>query len=172
MLDVKAGQIYVCTKSKVSWWTEGKEYEVIVNRWGELCLVDNDNDKWVINYLNNRKGIQFKLVKNPPEVTMKTLEVKEGQTYICQRDDLEEWTLGKEYKVVFYESLGLVIVDDEGDKWYLPNHSLLNDVFKLKENAFDLNTLTLEELEEYLQLAIALEEDKYLMNNFIERMSK
>jgi len=63
--------------------------------------------------------------------------VKEGQTYVCKRDDLEWWTEGKEYKVVkvvFENGLGLAIVDDCGDNWYLPNDELLNDVFKLKEN--------------------------------------
>lgn len=61
MLNAKAGQTYVCTKSDQPWWTTGKEYMVISNKYDELCLVDNDNCKWVINYLNNRKGIQFKL---------------------------------------------------------------------------------------------------------------
>lgn len=28
---------------------------------------------------------------------MNTKDIKEGQTYVCQRDDLEEWTLDKEY---------------------------------------------------------------------------
>jgi hypothetical protein len=69
MLDVKSGQIYVCTKSDRPWWTKGKEYEVVLNKYGELCFVD-DGAKWTINYLNNMKNYQFKLVKTPPEVTM------------------------------------------------------------------------------------------------------
>lgn len=88
------------------------------------------------------------------------LDAREGQTYVCKRCDLEEWTLDKEY------------VDDDGDNLYLPNDNLLNEVFKLKENTVDLNKLTLEELDEYLQLATSLEEAEYLMNNFIERMTK
>ncbi len=73
---------------------------------------------------------------------MKSIDVKEGQTYICKRGDFEGWTLYREYNVVFYKGIGLVIVDDDGYKCYLPNDRLLNDVFKLKENTFDLNKLT------------------------------
>ena len=98
MLNAKAGQTYICTKSDQPCWTIGKEYEVISNRYGELCLVDNDNDKWVINYLNNRKFIQFKLKEKQPKVTP-----KECQTYVCKRDNIDWWTLGKEYKVVFLQ---------------------------------------------------------------------
>jgi viroplasmin and RNaseH domain-containing protein len=61
MWNAKEGQIYVCTKSDKPWWTTGKEYKVISNSYDELCLVDNDNDKWVIDYLNNRKDCQFKV---------------------------------------------------------------------------------------------------------------
>lgn len=64
---------------------------------------------------------------------MSKVEFKEGQTYVCKRDKLEEWTLGKEYKVVFDEFHGLVIVDDCGDKWQLPNDDLMKNVFKRKE---------------------------------------
>lgn len=65
---------------------------------------------------------------------MSKLEIKEGQTYVCKRDDIQWWTLGKEYKVVFDKCHGLVIVDDDGSKWRLPNDGLLNNVFKLKED--------------------------------------
>lgn len=62
MRNAKEGQIYICTKSDRPWWTKGKEYEVVLNKSGELCVVDNDGDaRWTIDYLNNRKGSQFKL---------------------------------------------------------------------------------------------------------------
>lgn len=67
MLNAKEGQTYICTKSDKPWWTTGKEYKVISNRYGELCLVDNDNNKWAIKYLNNMKGIQFKLKETQVE---------------------------------------------------------------------------------------------------------
>ena len=59
------------------------------------------------------------------------LNAKEGQTYVCKRDDQGWWTLDKEYKVVFDKDFELVIIDDGGDKWYVTNR-LLNQIFKLK----------------------------------------
>ena len=103
---------------------------------------------------------------------MSKLKIKEGQIYICKRDDLEWWTEGKEYKVVFDKCHGLVIVDDCGDKWYLPNDSLLNDVFKLNENTLDLNNLTIEQLREFMNLLEDKEKSERLLNEFIERMTK
>lgn len=40
------GQTYICTDTKYRWWTEGKEYEVVLNSKGELCLVDDGGDMW------------------------------------------------------------------------------------------------------------------------------
>ncbi|QOI68877.1 tail length tape-measure protein [Enterococcus phage 9184] len=167
MLNAKEGQTYVCVKSDRPWWTKGKEYKVVVNSQNDLCLVDDDGSKWVISYWKYF-GDYFKLKE---ENTM--LQFKEGQTFVCKRDDLGWWTKDKEYKVVFDKCHGLVIVDDDGSKWCLPNDKLLlNDVFKLKEKTVDLNKLTLEDLDEYLKLATELEAAKYLMNDFIERMTK
>lgn len=58
---------------------------------------------------------------------------KEGQTYVCKRDKLAWWTLDKEYKVQTFRNGLLYLMDDDGDKWYLPNDGLLKTVFKLKE---------------------------------------
>lgn len=60
MLNAKEGQTYICTKSDKPWWTTGKEYEVISNKYDELCFVDDDGAKWSILYLKNH-GYQFKL---------------------------------------------------------------------------------------------------------------
>ena len=73
---------------------------------------------------------------------MSKLKIKEGQIYICKRDDLEWWTEGKEYKVQTFGDGILYLTDDDGDNWYLPNDGLLNSVFKLKEQTFDLKKLT------------------------------
>ena len=100
------------------------------------------------------------------------LNVKEGQIYVCKRDAMDNWTLGKEYKVVFDKGLGLVMVDDDGDNWYLPNDGLLNTVFKLKEQTFDLNKLTTAQLREYIGLLEDKENADALLNDFIERMSE
>lgn len=103
---------------------------------------------------------------------MNTLEIKEGQTYICKRDDLEWWTEGKEYKVQTFCNGILYLTNDEGYNWYLPNDELLNDVFKLKEQPFDLNKLTTAQLKEYVGLLEDKEKAESSLNNFIERMSK
>ena len=53
MLNAKEGQTYVCTKSDRPWWTVGKEYNVLVTSKGKEWLVDDDADRWQINYLKN-----------------------------------------------------------------------------------------------------------------------
>ena len=100
------------------------------------------------------------------------LQFKEGQTYICKRDDIAWWTLDKEYKVVFDWCHGLVIADDDGYRWCLPNYNLMKHVFKLKEKTFDLNTLTTAQLREYVDLLEDKDESENFLNNFIERMTK
>ena len=96
---------------------------------------------------------------------------KEGQTYVCKRDKLSWWTLDKEYKVKLSSNGLLYLMDDDGDKWYLPNDGLLNTVFKLKEQTFDLNKLTTAQLREYVDLLEDKENAAALLNDFIERMS-
>ena len=103
---------------------------------------------------------------------MSKLEIKEGQTYVCKRSDLEEWTLDKEYKVQTFCNGMLYLTNDEGYNWYLPNDELLNDVFKLKEQTFDLNKLTTYQLLEYVDLLKNKERAESSLNAFIERMSE
>lgn len=102
---------------------------------------------------------------------MSKLKFKEGQTYVCKRDDQGWWTLDKEYKVVFDKDFELVIIDDGGDKWYVTN-TLLNQIFKLKEQTFDLNKLTTEQLREHIGLREDKENTERVLNEFIERMTK
>lgn len=104
------------------------------------------------------------------------LNFKEGQIYICTKSDKAWWTVGKEYPVVL-ESNGLpVIRDDDGQNRY--SSDLFSPKFELVKYDktplidLDLNKLTLEELDEYLQLATALQEAESELNNFIERMTK
>lgn len=49
MLNAKAGQTYVCTKSDGPWWTKGKEYTVVTNN-GKPCFIDDGGGKWMIQY--------------------------------------------------------------------------------------------------------------------------
>lgn len=115
------------------------------------------------------------------------LKLKEGQTYICIKAEDIWWCEGQEYQVVVDSYGKLALKDNNGTCW---NERLLNDLstyfklkeseprnqFKLKEKShsseLDLNKLTLEELEEYLRLATALEGAEYLMKYFIERVNK
>lgn len=103
---------------------------------------------------------------------MSKLKIKEGQIYVCKRSDLEEWTLDKEYKVQTFCNGMLYLTNDEGYNWYLPNDELLNDVFKLKEQSFNLNKLTTYQLLEYVDLLKNKERAESLLNEFIERMTK
>ena len=103
---------------------------------------------------------------------MNTSEIKEGQTYVCKRDKLAWWTLDKEYKVQTFSNGLLYLTDDDGYNWYLPNDELLNNVFKLKEQPFDLNKLTTAQLKEYVGLLEDKEKAESSLNEFIERMSK
>lgn len=73
MLKVKEGQTYVCTKSSEPWWSEGKEYVVVLNSCNELCLVDDDCDTWEFSCLTDHNN-QFKL-KDP------TIDLKAEVTY-------------------------------------------------------------------------------------------
>lgn len=100
------------------------------------------------------------------------LNVQEGQTYVCKRDDIDGWTLGKEYRVEKFSNGVLYIRDDDGLKWYLPNDFLLNMVFKLKEKPFDINALTIEQLKEYVGLLENKENAERSLTDFIERMTK
>ena len=103
---------------------------------------------------------------------MSKLEIKEGQTYVCKRDKLANWTLGKEYKIQTFCNGSLYITDDEGYNWYLPNDELLKNVFKLKEQPFDLNKLTTAQLKEYIGLLEDKEKAESSLNDFIERKTK
>lgn len=99
------------------------------------------------------------------------LNAKAGQTYICKRDDKDWWTKDKEYKVQVFSNGRFYLKDDYGCNWYLTN-KLLNQVFKLKEKLFDLNTLTTAQLKEYVKLLENKENSESSLNEFIERMTK
>lgn len=102
---------------------------------------------------------------------MNTLDFKEGQTYICKRDDKDWWKKDKEYKVQVFSNGRFYLKDDYGNNWYLTNN-LLNQVFKLKEKTVDLNTLTTPQLKEYVKLLENKEHAESSLNEFIERMTK
>lgn len=64
-LEFKEGQTYICTKSSEEYWTEGKEYPVVLTTYGIPALTDNNG--------NNRSSTalcldnsQFKLKEKAP----------------------------------------------------------------------------------------------------------
>lgn len=46
MFNIKEGQTYICTKSDRPWWTEGKEYHVVLNTDNKPVIPDNQGDNW------------------------------------------------------------------------------------------------------------------------------
>lgn len=75
-LDFREGQTYVCTKSDRPWWTVGKEYNAVVNKYGELCFVDDDGATWSIEYLTSKTCYHVKLKETHSKVTMEDLKAK------------------------------------------------------------------------------------------------
>ena len=45
-LEIKEGQIYVCKRDKLAWWTLDKEYKVQTFRNGILYLTDDEGCNW------------------------------------------------------------------------------------------------------------------------------
>ena len=76
MLNAKEEQTYVCTKSDRPWWTVGKEYNSVVNKYGELCFVDDDGDRWSMEYLTSKACNHVKLKETHSKVTMEDLKAK------------------------------------------------------------------------------------------------
>lgn len=92
MWNAKEGQTYICTKSDKPWWTRGKEYEVVRNKYDELCFVDDDGDaRWAIDYLNNLTGCQFRLKDKQSKLTMEDLK---------EKSDKRKYTLFEVNKVI------------------------------------------------------------------------
>lgn len=73
-LYLKEGQTYICTDTKYRWWTEGKEYEVVLNSQGELCLVDNDGDIWpASNLFEMSTDFKLKTDDSEPKYTQQEI---------------------------------------------------------------------------------------------------
>ncbi|HCA4692189.1 DUF1642 domain-containing protein [Enterococcus faecium] len=64
---------------------------------------------------------------------MNTLNIKEGQTYLCTKAIDSWWTEGKEYKAVLSIFNKPFLIDDDGDRWSLNDLIRYSDAFKLKK---------------------------------------
>lgn len=129
MLKFKDGQTYICTKSTIYWWTEGKEYDVFFDGVTERFAIEDDEGTiWYDNELNHSDQ-KFKLKEEK-----QMLKFKEGQTYICTRTEFPWWTEGKEYKVFNDRKYDiLVIEDDQGTRWNEKELTTSFNRFELKE---------------------------------------
>lgn len=102
---------------------------------------------------------------------------KLGDTYICTESNVDWWTEGKEYEVQLNMASRPCIVDNDGAAWYSHSYDMTAK-FKLKEEkemkfkVFDLNNLTTSELREYVDLLEEKENAEFLLECFIEKVSK
>lgn len=109
---------------------------------------------------------------------MKTVDFKDGDTVVCSKSTIPWITQFKVYTIQKNYEDKMVVCDNLGTAWTLEELTDTGNIFTLLtgntfiKEPFDLNKLTLEELDEYLKLATALEEAENLLNEFIERMSK
>ncbi|WP_234287519.1 MULTISPECIES: DUF1642 domain-containing protein [Enterococcus] len=69
-LEFKEGQTYICIKANGSWFTEGKEYKVFLNRYNRPMIIDDENDPCYSHYVDKGDDYQFKLKKEQPKVTL------------------------------------------------------------------------------------------------------
>lgn len=67
-LELKEGQTYICSKSDQPYWTEGKEYMLVLDKYGTLVLLDNNGDKWAAAEIADT-SIQFKSKYPEPKYT-------------------------------------------------------------------------------------------------------
>lgn len=100
---------------------------------------------------------------------MNTLNLKEGQTYVCTKSKLKWWTVGKEYKVVSDIYGYPALSDNNGDLWW--SHSL-DACYTQFELRLDLNKLTKEQLRDYEKLIKEKEKAENHLNRFIEEMKE
>lgn len=97
MLNVKAGQTYVCIKSGRPWWTEGKEYNVVCNSYGKLVMIDNDGDERSLAdldvYYNQFKLKEEKTPSSKLDLNKLTLEELKEYVTIMKTYNLAELEL-------------------------------------------------------------------------------
>ena len=66
-MQFKEGQTYICTETDKPWWTEGKEYEVLINKFdNNLVIQDDDGTYFDETAINNIRTTSFKLKDVPP----------------------------------------------------------------------------------------------------------
>lgn len=84
-LDLKEGQTYICTDTKYRWWTVGKEYNVILTKYGTPALIDDFGDMWLAsNLFEMSTDFKLKTDDSEPKYTQQEINkaiVKAYQLY-------------------------------------------------------------------------------------------
>ena len=83
MFNIKEGQTYICTKSDSPWWSEGKEYHVVLNTDNKPVISDDQGDNWYSNDFIATFS-QFKLKDEVITYTQREVQgtiIKAYQTY-------------------------------------------------------------------------------------------
>ncbi|HFD1599184.1 TPA: DUF1642 domain-containing protein [Enterococcus faecium] len=93
-LEFKEGQTYICIKANGSWFTEGKEYKVFLNRYNRPMIIDDENDPCYSHYVDKGDDYQFKLKKEQPKVTLDEPQKPVVPKFVAEwfeenKDDLE-----------------------------------------------------------------------------------
>ena len=166
MLEFKEGQTYVCTKSTEEYWTEGKEYTVVLTCYGIPALTDNNGNTWSATALN-LDNHQFELKENT--------RMRIVTSYKCiKSNDERRFTVGEIYPL--YKGVIDYILSNNNVKWYENEYDILKKEYGVEfdevKETFDLNKLTTPQLKEYVELLEDKENSERLLNEFIERMTK
>nr|WP_277896283.1 DUF1642 domain-containing protein [Enterococcus lactis] len=93
-LEFKEGQTYICIKANGSWFTEGKEYKVFLNRYNRPMIIDDANDPCYSHYVDKEDDYQFKLKEEQPKVTLDEPQKPVVPKFVAEwfeenKDDLE-----------------------------------------------------------------------------------
>lgn len=72
---LKLGQTYICTYADKWWWTEGKEYHVVLDTENKPVIPDDQEDNWSLKVLSGF-NCYFKLKEEL--ITYTPLEVQQA----------------------------------------------------------------------------------------------
>lgn len=159
----KLGDTYICTETTVDYWTVGKEYPVQLRTGTNPCIVDDEGIGWYQD--TYEMYATFKLNEEEKEMAFKI-----GDKVYGKNRHNEDWLTGE--IVVTDKQWGYRIKVLNSDYKYA---WLDADTVKLlleEKPKLDLNNLTTAELREYVELVEDKEEAEFLLECFIEKVTK
>lgn len=169
-MKFKIGEQYKCVKAPNGNFTEGKLYNVECNYAGQTWLRGNDglqytSEQCTVGHRLNTTGLQFEKVERDKEMAFKI-----GDKVYGKNRHNEDWLTGE--IVVTDKQWGYRIKVLNSDYKYA---WLDADTVKLlleEKPKLDLNNLTTAELREYVDLVENKEGAEFLLESFIEKVSK